>query len=183
MRTADFGGRESIHLRRVHQRFDGDFFAFGIARAARGSVIQRFDSKTSHHGSVRIPENRCMFGWSTEHALMAGLDGLDELVVLGNFCAGDRDENLGLDTVVWMFLPQVENELFDGGADFFERHCGRDSHIEKSVRAIRRAADAPREAAANAADVYDAGLAVVSGFALPRGNPIVNWVENLFHAE
>src|SRR5713226_9077796 len=183
MRPADFEGCESIHLRGVHERFDGDLFPFGIARAARRAVIQCLNPEASHYRSVRIPENGCMFGWGAEHALVARFYGLDELMLLGNFGSGNGDENLGLDSVVWMFLAQIKNQLLDGGSHFFQRHRGRDPHIEENVSAIRRAADAPGEAAADAAYIHDAGLAVVSGFALPRRNPIVDRVENLLHAE
>src|SRR4029077_2899161 len=183
LRPADFGGGESVHFRGVHKRFDGDLFPFGIARTAGRAVIQCFDPEASHYGSVRIPENGCMFGWGAEHPLVAGLDGLDQLVVLGNFRAGNRNENLVLDSVVWMFLAQIANKLFDGGTHFFQRHRRGNPHIEKNVRAIRRAANAPGKATTDATDIHDAGLAVVCSFALPRGNPIVNRVENLLHAE
>ncbi len=129
MRPANFGGGERIHLGGVHKRFDSDLFPFGIARAARRAVIQCFNAEAGHYRSVRIPENGCMFGWDTEHAVMAGLDSLDELVVLGNFGAGNGNENLGFDTVLRMFFSQIENELFDGGTHFLQRNRGRNAHI------------------------------------------------------
>src|ERR1700756_1800027 len=102
---------------------------------------------------------------------MAGFDRLDEEMLLGNFRAWNGHKYLGFDSVVRMCLPQIENKLFDGPPHFLQRHGWRNAYIEKNVRAIRRAADAPRKAGANAADVHDARLPVVGSFLLPSGNP------------
>src|SRR6266436_5203533 len=100
MRPADFGGGESIHFRRVHESFDGDFFAFGIARAAGRAVIERFDSTASHHRSVRLPENGCMLGWDSDASVMTRF-GIETL----NYgpSSGPRDaegEKVAIETLV-----------------------------------------------------------------------------------
>src|SRR5258706_12458788 len=104
-------------------------------------------------------------------------------MVLRNLGAGHGDECFGLDAVVGMFSAQIENELFDRGPNFLERHRRRHAHIQKNVGAMWSPADTPWEPGANAADVHNAWLAVVSSFFLPRGNPVINGVEELFHAE
>src|SRR5258708_9409370 len=75
MRSADFSSGESIHLRGVDECFDGDLFPFRIARAARGAVIQCFDSEAGHYGGVGVPENGGVFGRRSEYALVKGLYG------------------------------------------------------------------------------------------------------------
>src|SRR5258707_1678877 len=104
-------------------------------------------------------------------------------MVLGNLRAGNGDECLGLNSVIGMFLSQIENELFDSRAHFFERHRGWDAHIQKNICAIRSAADPPGKPAAYAAHVHHPRLATVISFALPRRNPAVYRVETWLHAK
>src|ERR1700687_3166036 len=133
VRSADFGYGERVDPGGVQERFDSDFFAFGVAGTAGGAVVERFDAETRHDRRIGIPQYGGVFRRFAEYALVAGFDGLHERMIFGNLRARYGDENLVFNGRVSMFLSQIEDQLLDGYADLFQRHRGRNADIEKNV--------------------------------------------------
>src|SRR5262249_42052681 len=111
VRAANFRDRKRINLRCIHKRFDGDFLAFGIARSAGWAVVESFDAKSRHHGSVGIPKHRGMLRSFAENATVARLNCLDERMILGNFRARNRNKYLVFNPVLWMLLAKLQHEI------------------------------------------------------------------------
>ena len=118
-----------------------------------------------------------------KNLLVAGFNGFDQRMILGNFRAGNRNERFVLHAVFRMFFTKVKDKLLEGHARFFQRHRRRHAHIEENVRAVWRAAHAPGITAADAAYIYCTGLAVVGRLLFPNRNPVVNRRQNFFHAK
>ena len=53
-----------------------------------------------------------------EDSLMAGLDGLDQRMVFGDFRARNGDKSFVFHPVVRMLFAKIENQLLDGHAHF-----------------------------------------------------------------
>src|SRR5581483_7603805 len=125
MCATEFRGGERINFGDVHQRFDRDFFAFGISRPTRGTIVYSLNPEASEHRSIRAPENSVALWRLIHDPAMVGLDRFHHGVIGGNGGARNRDKSLEFEAVLRKTLLQLGEKRFGLAPRLLQRHVRR----------------------------------------------------------